>query len=87
MRMGFYPRLAWDGIRKNRRLYTPYLLACTGVVMMHYIIGFLAASPIVAALPGGSTIAGVRALEQHGFRGAVMDCVAAAYEKNQKLGK
>lgn len=37
--------------------------------------------------PGGSTIAGVRALEQHGFRGAVMDCVAAAYEKNQELGK
>lgn len=37
--------------------------------------------------PGGSTIAGVRALEQHGFRGAAMDCVAAAYEKNQKLGK
>lgn len=37
--------------------------------------------------PGGSTIAGVRALEQHGFRGAVMDCVAAAYEKNQQLGK
>lgn len=37
--------------------------------------------------PGGSTIAGVRALEQHGFRGAVMDCVIAAYEKNQKLGK
>ena len=57
MKMGFYPRLAWDGIHKNRRLYTPYLLACTGVVMMHYIIGFLAASPIVAALPGGSTIA------------------------------
>lgn len=37
--------------------------------------------------PGGSTIAGVRVLEQHGFRGAAMDCVAAAYEKNQKLGK
>ena len=37
--------------------------------------------------PGGSTIAGVKALEQHGFRGAVMDCVAAAYEKNKQLGK
>lgn len=37
--------------------------------------------------PGGSTIAGVRALEQHGFRGAVMDCVIAAYEKNKLLGK
>lgn len=37
--------------------------------------------------PGGSTIAGVRALEQHGFRGAAMDCVIAAYEKNTQLGK
>ena len=37
--------------------------------------------------PGGSTIAGVRVLEQHGFRGAAMDCVVAAYEKNKLLGK
>ena len=37
--------------------------------------------------PGGSTIAGVRILEQRGFRGAAMDCVCAAYEKNKELGK
>ena len=37
--------------------------------------------------PGGSTIAGVRALEENAFRGAVMDCVAAAYEKTIDLGK
>lgn len=37
--------------------------------------------------PGGSTIAGVHALEAKGFRGAVMDCVIAAYEKNKTLGK
>ena len=37
--------------------------------------------------PGGSTIQGVRALELHGFRGAVMDAVIAAYEKNKETGK
>lgn len=36
--------------------------------------------------PGGSTIQGVRTLEERGFRGAVMDAVIAAWEKNQKLG-
>lgn len=37
--------------------------------------------------PGGSTIAGVKALETHGFRGAVMECVAAAYTRSRELGK
>ena len=37
--------------------------------------------------PGGSTIVGVRALEQHGFRGAAMDCVIETYKRNKELGK
>ena len=37
--------------------------------------------------PGGSTIEGVKTLEEKGFRGAVMDCVAAAYKRNKELGK
>lgn len=37
--------------------------------------------------PGGSTIAGVNVLEQRAFRGAIMDCVKAAYMRNQELGK
>lgn len=35
--------------------------------------------------PGGTTIQGVRALEENGFRGAVMDAVIAAYEKTLSL--
>ena len=37
--------------------------------------------------PGGTTIAGVHALESHGFRAAAMDCVKAAYERTLELGK
>ena len=37
--------------------------------------------------PGGSTIAGVNILEQRAFRGAIIDCVKAAYKRNQELGK
>ena len=35
--------------------------------------------------PGGTTIQGVRVLEQNGFRSAVMEAVIAAYEKTLKL--
>ena len=35
--------------------------------------------------PGGTTIQGVRALEEAGFRGTVMDAVIAAYEKTLDL--
>ena len=37
--------------------------------------------------PGGSTIAGVRALEDGAFRAAVIDAVKRAHERNQELGK
>ncbi len=37
--------------------------------------------------PGGSTIAGLRALESHAFRSAAMDCVIATYNRNKELGK
>lgn len=35
--------------------------------------------------PGGTTIAGVHALEKRAFRGSVIDCVKAAYDKTLKL--
>lgn len=48
-----YPRLAWQGITKNKRLYLPFLLTCVGMVMMTYILLSLASSPILQTFPGG----------------------------------
>lgn len=56
MKLGFYPKLAWDGIRKNKRFYIPYLLTCVGMVMMHYIISFLSGTPALKTMPGSRTI-------------------------------
>ena len=37
--------------------------------------------------PGGSTIAGLRAMENAGFRSAAMEGVIATYNRNKELGK
>ena len=37
--------------------------------------------------PGGTTIAGVYALESHAFRGAVMSAVMASAERAAELGR
>ncbi|MBR5732668.1 MAG: ABC transporter permease, partial [Lachnospiraceae bacterium] len=56
MKRGFYLRLALDGMRKNKRLYIPYLLTCAGMVMMFYILCGLAFSPLMETFRGGDSI-------------------------------
>lgn len=47
--------------------------------------GHTAAQKDAVCSPGGSTIAGIRALEQRGFRAAAMEAVIAAYERTKSL--
>lgn len=56
MKKGFYSKLAWTGIRKNKKLYTPYLLTCIGMVMMFYIVSFLSTSKVLKEIKGGDTM-------------------------------
>lgn len=56
MSKGFYSKLAWNGIRKNKKFYTPYILTCIGMIMMYYIVSFLSVSPQVTNMSGGDTI-------------------------------
>lgn len=56
MTQELYRRLAWTGIRKNRRLYLPYLLTCAGMVMMTYLVSFLSSSEALLRMRGGDTM-------------------------------
>ena len=56
MKKGFYLKLAWLGIRKNKKLYTPYLLTCIGIVMMSHIVSLLGSSKALAGMAGGVTM-------------------------------
>ena len=56
MKRGFYPRLAWSGMRKNSKLYLPYSLACIGMTAMFYILMHLADSPALKLIPSSASV-------------------------------
>ena len=62
MNRGFYPRLAWTGMKQNRRLYLPYLLTCTGVTAMFYILMGLSVSTLLPQMSGGRSTALIMSL-------------------------
>ena len=55
-------RLAWSGIRKNRKLYLPYCLTIIGMVMMSYIMQALSYAPALHAMKGGSQLEAILSL-------------------------
>ena len=77
MKFGLYPRLALAGIRKNKRLYIPYLLTCTGMAMMYYIIIFLQHNEMLDGMRGGTTASTILALG--GWVVAIFACIFLFY--------
>ena len=69
MNAAFYPRLAWMGLKKNARLYVPYLLSCAFMAAVLYVISALAAAPslyVVNGKPNGSGTMTVQLVMQLG---------------------
>ena len=56
MKAAFYPKLALDGIRKNKRMYFPYILTCVAMVTMYYIMSFLQTTDSLSNIFGITTI-------------------------------
>lgn len=57
----FFPRLAWTGIKNNRRLYLPYILTCIGVTAVFYIIHYLATGNVFENMRGGQSLSAILA--------------------------
>lgn len=55
-KISLYPKLAASALKKSIRIYLPYLLACTGTVMMFNLLMTLAIDPEVSALRGGAQV-------------------------------
>ena len=51
--MKLYFRLAAGGIRRNSRLYVPYIMTCSLMVMMYYITDALSGDEMLNAMAGG----------------------------------
>ena len=62
MKRGLYLRMAWMGMRKNSRLYLPYLAAGVVMVMIWYILYYLGLSREVLGLRGGSAVSSMLGL-------------------------
>lgn len=77
MKTGFYLRLALDGIRKNKKLYIPYILTSTCMVIMYYIIMFLQFSKNIRSAVESVTVTTVLALGSWVI--AVFSCIFLFY--------
>ena len=53
MSKGFYLKMAADNIKKNSKVYLPFLISCIFTVMMSYIMRALSLNSGLSEIPGG----------------------------------
>lgn len=56
MKKSFYPGLAFQSIKKNKKIYFPYILTCIGIVMMHNIVSTLSEDELLYIQRGRETL-------------------------------
>lgn len=60
MNAGFYFKIAKTNIKNNRKIYFPYILTSICMVMIMYVVSFLANDPMIAKkFAGGATLQGL----------------------------
>ena len=55
MKLGLYPKIAADGIRKNGRLYVPYIATSILMIAVYYIMHVLGFSDMIENIMGATT--------------------------------
>ena len=74
MSVSMYPKLAFRGIWKNKKLYIPYILTAVGMVAMYYIVTSVSYSDGIRNISGGDTI-----VEILSFGSVIMAIFAAIF--------
>ncbi|MCR4679782.1 MAG: ABC transporter permease [Lachnospiraceae bacterium] len=56
MSTGLFTRLAVDGIKKNKKLYIPYIISLAGMVAISYVLYYLVESPAISRMRGATVL-------------------------------
>lgn len=56
MRSLFYPKTAWNNLKKNAKNYVPYLLTCVITVMMFYVMCAIGKNDGISEMAGASNL-------------------------------
>lgn len=62
MKTGLYSKLAIDGIKKNGKLYIPYIISVIGMVAITYVLRYLSEAPALSDMQAGNNLRVIMAL-------------------------